>query len=296
MNEAHPDRADTTGWHASPALLTAYAEGRTTEADAWSVEAHLIACASCRAELAAALRPTDVHLLAGARREVLAHPPLRETGRRLFRLKWVLPPSTVVAVVLAVAGVTLFDVVTAVGGMATGSLLWLLAPAIPVAGVAVAAVGEDDPCREAVLAAPSALLRLALWRTLAVLLFAVPLAMLAGFARIGAGGDPGWNGAWLLPCAALTAVTLAAGALIGVERAARTAVLVWCAGALGSPLVRTGGDLVASLRLASTPLTETVVFGAEAQPLWAAVTVTAVLALILNRERYQLLNPMNWSR
>jgi hypothetical protein len=297
MNESPTAGTGATGWHASPALLSAYAGGRAAEADAWSVEAHLIACSSCRAELAAALRPTDVRLLAETRRDLLAHPPATSPAvRRLFRLRWVLPPGTVVAVVLAVAGVTLFDVVTAVSDLATGSLLWLLAPAIPVAGVAVAGVRENDPCWEAVLAAPSAALRLALWRTLAVLVCAVPLAALAGVARTVAGGDPGWNAAWLLPCAALTAATLAAGSLVGVERAARVAVLLWCAATLGSPLARTGGDVVASLRLASTPLTETPAFAAAAQPLWAAATVAAVLALILNRERYQLVNPMNWSR
>ncbi len=296
MNEAHTAGADTTGWHASPTLLTVYADGRASQADAWSVEAHLIACASCRAELAAALRPSDVQLLADARTSLLSHPPSPAPGWRLLRLHWVLPPGTIVAVVLAVAGVVLFDMITAASDVATGSLLWLLAPAIPIAGVAVAAVGEDDPCWEAVLAAPSAVLRLALWRTLAVLTFAVPLAALAGFARVAAGGDPGWNAAWLLPCAALTAITLAAGSVLGVERAARAAAVLWCVGALGSPLVRTGGDFSASLRLAATPLTETAAFGAAAQPVWAAATAAAIVTLILNRGRYQLVNPWNWSR
>ena len=289
---------DPTGWHASPALLAAYAENRADEADSWSVEAHLIGCASCRAELATALPSDDMLMLDGSRQALLAQLPQQLSLRRrsLSPLRWVMQPSMVIAVVVAVAAVTLFDVVTAVSGAATGSILWLLAPAIPMVGVALAAADDDDPGWEAILAAPSAPLRLALWRTLAVLAIAVPLAALAGLARAAAGGDPGWNAAWLLPCAALTATTLAAGSYLGMERAARASVVLWCAVTLGLPLVRTGGNVMAGVNLAATPLAETAVFGAAAQPVWAAGAGIAAVILIFNRERIQLVHPDNWSR
>jgi anti-sigma factor RsiW len=39
-------------WHVEPRLLEAYAEGAVDETSSFSVEAHLLACASCRAEIA----------------------------------------------------------------------------------------------------------------------------------------------------------------------------------------------------------------------------------------------------
>ncbi|MEU4562188.1 zf-HC2 domain-containing protein [Actinoplanes sp. NPDC023936] len=298
MNAAHPTGAESARWHASPALLTAYAEGRAPEADAWSVEAHLVACAACRAELAAVMAPPDLRLLHDVRDAVLSRPPqpLPAPARQRVRwLRWATQPGALLTVVLAVAATTLLDLLAGNTGESAGSLLWLLAPAIPVAGVALAAVGEDDPCWEAVLAAPSAMLRLTLWRTLVVLAVAIPLTVVAGLVRGAAGGDAGWTVAWLLPCAALTTATLAVGSVLGVERAARAAVVLWCAGTLGLPLLRSGGDLLAAARLTAQPLAESIAFNTTAQPLWAAATGLAALALYLNRERFQLVTANNWS-
>ncbi|RSM73257.1 hypothetical protein DMB66_04365 [Actinoplanes sp. ATCC 53533] len=342
-------RRDPTGaagdWHASPALLAAYAESRASNADTWSVEAHLVGCPRCRTALMDALSPADRDLLGGLRHSVIAGLPQRKTTRtrrsviaglprrgttgtrgsviaglpqrgttgtrrsviaglprrgaarirhRVGWLRWVVRPGSLIAVAVAVLGALVLDLVAGVGDR-DGGMVWLLAPAIPVLGVALAAIGEDDPCWDAVLAAPSALLRLTLLRTLAVLTLAVPLASVAGILQPAAGGRAGWNAAWLLPCLALTALTLAAGAFVGVERAARGVVLLWCAATLGPPLLRTGGDVLAAIRLAAAPLAETSAFTAGAQPVWAVVVVLSVGAVVLTRGRYGLSTYQNGS-
>ncbi|PZG01501.1 anti-sigma factor family protein [Micromonospora deserti] len=290
MNDRREPCAGTGTWHASPVLLAAYAAGRAHGADVWSVEAHLIACPQCRAELAAVLEPTDQELLGNIRDSVVTALPQRRTARirrGVGWLRWVLRPGTLIAVGVAVLGATALDLVAGVGDR-DGGVLWLLAPAIPLTGVALAAVGEEDPCWEAILAAPSALLRLVLWRTIAVLMFAVPLASVAGGLRVAVAGQSGWNAAWLLPCLALTSATLAGGAFIGVERAARCVGLLWCAATLGPPLVRTGGDALAAVRLAAAPLAETPAFAATAQVGWALVTLFFVAVVVLTRGRYEV--------
>ncbi|NJP31944.1 hypothetical protein [Micromonospora thermarum] len=292
MNDRR-EPAGTRTWHVSPALLAAYAAGRAHGTDVWSVEAHLIACPLCRAELAAVLQPVDQELLGNIRDSVVTAVPERGTARirrSVGWLRWTLRPGTLIAVVVAVLGATALDLVAGVGDR-DGGMLWLLAPAIPLAGVALAAVGEEDPCWEAILAAPSALLRLVLWRTIAVLIVAVPLASAAGSLRVAAGGQAGWNAAWLLPCLALTSATLAGGAFIGVERAARCVGLLWCAATLGPPLVRTGGDALAAVRLAAAPLAETPAFAATAQVGWALVTLFFAAVVFLTRGRYDIGHP-----
>lgn len=292
MNAQRAPGPDPHTWHASPALLAAYAGGRAQPADVWAVESHLVGCPLCRAELTAVLMPADQEILDDAGDRLVAALPERRgvrLRRSLRRFAWTLQPATAVAVAVAVGAVTVFDLLAGVGG-GDGGVLWLLAPAIPVAGVAVAAVGDDDPCREAVFAAPSAVLRLVLWRTLAVLLLAVPLTSAAGFLRAAAGGEAGWNAAWLLPCLALTSTTLAAGAFVGVERAARAVALLWCAAALGPSLVHTGGDVLAAIRLAAAPLAQTPAFTGAAQLVWASVTLAALVAVAATHERFTFEN------
>ena len=286
-NPRHGTTADDA-WHAGPALLDAYAGGRAAPVDTWSVEAHLIGCARCRADLAGRVSPADDRLLAQLRGEMLAALPVRSLRSRhgaVRWLRWVLRPAPLLAVVALVAGTAVLDLLAG-GGDPNGRLVWLLAPAVPVAAVALVAVGDDDPCREAVLAAPSAVLRLTLWRTLAVLALAVPLASAVGLIQGAGAGGSGWSVAWLLPCLALTSTTLAAGAVAGVERVARVLASLWCAGVLGAPLLASGDDIIAGLRLAAGSSGTPAVFSGMAQVIWASIVVLAAAALLRNRARY----------
>lgn len=297
MNDQRHGATPDETWHAGPALLDAYAGGRAAAVDTWSVEAHLIGCARCRADLARRVSPADGRLLAQLRGEMLAGLSVRPGRSRhgaVRWLRWVLRPAPLLAVVALVAGTAVLDLLAG-GGDPNGRLFWLLAPAVPVAAVALVAVGDDDPCREAVLAAPSAALRLTLWRTLAVLALAVPLATAVGLIQAAGAGGSSRSMAWLLPCLALTTTTLAVGAVAGVERTARTVVLLWCAGVLGAPLLTSGDDIIAGLRLAAGSARTPVVFGGAAQVLWAAIVVLAAAALLLNRARYDHLPQFNRS-
>jgi hypothetical protein len=297
MNERHRCDPSASDWHASSDLLAAYARGRTNTVDAWSLETHLVSCSLCRAELAAALTPADHQLVRSVRHNVVGGLPQRRTMliRQHSRpLRWTLRPGALIAVAVAVFGAALLDLVAGRSDLG-GGMLWLLAPAIPVVGVAVAAVNEDDPCWDAVLSTPSGMLRLILWRTLAVSAAALPLTAAAGLLRVAAGGEAGWNAAWLLPCLALTVTTLAAGAFVGVERAAGTVAALWGAAMLIPLLIPTGGDLPAAIKLAARPLAETFAFSAGAQPVWACVALLAAVSMVLTHGRYGLTNVMNRS-
>lgn len=291
MKETHSPDSPDSGWHAEVALLDAYADGLAGPVDIWSVEAHLIGCAHCRAALSTRMSSTDVRILAASRSEVLANlGTVSSFSHRSVRrwLRWALRPAPLLAVAFLVAGVAVVDVLVG-GGDPTGRLIWLLAPAVPVAAVALTAVGEDDPCREAVLAAPSAILRVNLWRTLAVVTLAIPLATAVGRVQGTAAGNGWLAAAWLLPCLALTATTLAAGTLVGVERAARVITLLWCAALLGPALLASGDDIVAGLRLTATASGTPAVFSGPAQALWVVAIAVAIAVLLSNRARYDLL-------
>ena len=288
MNDRRHGAASDDAWHAGTALLDAYARGRATAVDTWSVEAHLIGCARCRADLSGRVSPADGQLLAQLREGMLAGlaaRPLRSRRGAARWLRWVLRPGPLLAVVALVAGTAVLDLLAG-GGDPNGRLVWLLAPAVPVAAVALTAVGDDDPCREAVLAAPSAVLRVTLWRTLAVLALAVPLAAAVGLIQGAGTGGSGWSAAWLLPCLALTATTLAVGAVAGVERTARAVAVLWCASVLGAPLLSAGDDILTGLRLAAGSANTPAVFSGTGQVLWAAILVLATAALLLNHARY----------
>jgi hypothetical protein len=282
-------------WHLPPTLLAAYANGQAGPTDAWSAEAHLVACSLCRAELALVTAPPHRAAISDVRSALLAALPAQAPARAT---RWVtlpssarlaLRPSSVVAVVLTLAVALLLNAAWLSGADldVTGSgLLWLVAPVLPLGGVALCSVGEHDPWREAVLATPSAGLRLILWRTAVVLAVAVPSAALAGL-LLGAVGPA----LWLLPCLALTTVTLALGTLVGLGRAAAAVATLWCTGALTPALISSGGQVSRALQehIQTNSYATTTVFSTPAQGMWAVVALTAIAVLVLRRHSYEQL-------
>ncbi len=310
-------------WHVPPARLAAYAAGRADDADAWSTEAHVTACPPCRTELAAALAGQGpgpaLAVLEGVRRRVLADPPAPAVplGRRTARwgarrprvhAAWLARPLSLAAVLLAVlAAVGL--ALSARAGLVTDSagsavLLWLLAPLVPLAGVALCSAGDGDPWREVLLSTPSAGLRLVLWRTATVLAVAVPAALGAG-ALVDATGSPPAPGAaagsaqwpvlWLLPCLGLTATTLAAGTVVPLGRAAALVAALWCAAVAGPAVAAVGADVrgVVAHLAAAAPGTGDLplVTGTGAQAAWAALAVVAAALAVARRRSYEQLPP-----
>ena len=205
--------------HVSAEALAAYAAGelRADDARTWPVEVHLEGCAECRDRLAQLAPAPVLAMLDDTRTAILAEvtngprPARRGRLRRLARrwatwsmLSWALVTAT------AIAAAFLLDRAFPL----RPSVVLLLAPVAPLAGLAMAWSRHWDPAWETISGTSRAGADLLLRRTVIVL--AVVLPLLAS-----AGGLLGENPAlWLLPCLAFTAATLLLGGLIGVGRAA----------------------------------------------------------------------------
>ncbi|MFJ9244583.1 zf-HC2 domain-containing protein [Streptomyces sp. NPDC101776] len=254
--------------HASPRLIDGYARGGTDLAadEVWAVEAHLEGCRVCRDRLSAAVatRAPDVAALVGGvwsglEPRLAGVAPLPRRRFRSVRLSSWLTPAMVPWLAMTV-GVTLLALLLDLvgggpglgGGAGSGSrqvsLVLLLAPVLPVLGVAASWSRALDPAYELTASVPRAGLQLVLRRTASVLAVVVPALLAAGWAT----GVPGVTAAqWLLPCLAFTSTTLALGGVVGVTRAAVALVVVWAAVVVIPTLaasratfaLRTGGGL-----------------------------------------------------
>lgn len=289
-----PDRSTT--WHVPGAALSGYARGDVSAAQSWSVEAHLEACAACRAELTRTLTrlapaaapgsdPVAALRLAELSGVALASQPLPAQGRvragsparrrRVLLLSGGGAGAAYALAVVLVLGLAAVLDLTGTGPAAAGDplpLSLLLAPLLPLLGVALAYGPGADPTYELVASTPLGGLPLLLWRTAACLAVAVPAGAAAGLLT-GAGVGAA---AWLLPCLGLTAALLAVGPVFGLRR---TAVLL--AGAWSALVLvpwPTGWDTARVL-----PLT------AEAVVAWLLVLLGAGAVVALRPSRYQLL-------
>ena len=127
---------------------------------------------------------------------------------------------------LSVVFLLAFAVLAASAPRVGPDLFLLLAPVLPVLGVGLAYGPWVDPTYETTLAAPYSSVRLIVLRTGTVLVFTAGLAMVAGALL------PGHDTAvvWLLPSAALVAVTLALSAWMAPLAAALVTSGVWSLG------------------------------------------------------------------
>ncbi|MDP9793474.1 hypothetical protein J2S43_001986 [Catenuloplanes nepalensis] len=257
-------------------LLGRYAAGADLpEETLWVLEAHLERCADCRARMAGAIEADPV-LPALVESVRLAVEPrlgpghgrfwgLRHRARRALA-RWAVPavlPWLAMTVAVPLAA-TLLEA-AGPGGMPP--LLLLIAPLVPVLGVAVSWNRWTDPAHALVAVTPQAGLTLVLRRTLVALLVTLPPVALAGLA---VGASPA---RWLLPGLAFTAVVLAAGALVGVARAAVGVTALWSLAVV-----------VPTLADAWDP----VVLDAAAAPGWLVVLLAATVLLNRFRDGYRL--------
>jgi hypothetical protein len=222
--------------HVDERLLIGYCELSVTAATASAIEAHLMSCASCRAELADVAISRDDGLVNqqsmwdGVLDRV--DRPTRSITERLLGVIGVRPdtakllattPALRLAWLAAVVFVAAFAVVAARMDGDGPWLLLVIAPLLPVAGVATAYGPALDPTYEIGLAAPVSGLRLTLLRTLAVIATTVPMLAVAA---LFAGG--GWAVfGWVLPSFALVAVTLALSTALSPERAGVVVGVGW---------------------------------------------------------------------
>jgi len=218
-----------TMWHADDALLDRYAAGSLDMARAASVEAHLVACAACREAVGArvdcgrlgAIWAEIVNTVDAPRRRpaerVLARLGVRPHTARLLVATRSLQVSWLVAVALALG----FAVAAASQGRHSDLLFLIVAPILPVAGVAAAFGPAMDSAFEV---APLTGARLLLVRSAAVLVTTITLAALAALAL----PSFDWMAvAWVLPSLGLTTSCLALSTVTTPERAAGAVTTAW---------------------------------------------------------------------
>jgi hypothetical protein len=261
---------DRNGTHASAELIGRYVSGDptiTAEAE-WALEAHLESCSSCRARVSELTinHAPEVAAMVTAAWEAMA-PTLaasRPAPARRVRtclMTWASPamiPWIAGALVVA-ALATLFGRMIA-GAPNGDSMLFLLAPLVPVFGVAAAWSTGLDPMYELAVATPRAGLYLLLRRTLAVLVLVIPLMALASLL---VGTSPVL---WLLPSLVCTLTALALGSVIGMERAAMGIAGLWLL--IFTPQVMTDGHAP-------------VLLGEWTVPMWAGIGTAAAVVLVL---------------
>jgi hypothetical protein len=149
--------------------------------------------------------------------------------------------------------------------------LLLLAPLVPVLGVALAYGPEADPAHEIALATPMRGLRLVATRAAAVLVFSTTWLLVASVLA------PGWQPmafAWLLPALGLTTATVALMTVLAPRRAAAVSAVVWV---VGVTWVRAA---------AADPLAA---FGAVGQTMMVLVTIGALAVAVARRDRFDLI-------
>lgn len=236
-------------WHVTADLRREWIEGRLTDDQAWSVEAHLEACERCRDAVAsgwgAARRPLPPLPPQGAARPST---PWRR-ARALLGWRDVAAGQLIVLVSVLVAAAVLdertrgtsllpWSAAARPGDVwlaGRGSWLTLIAPLAVVTAVGAASGPWADPAHRIVIATPFGGLRLVLWRTLGVVAVAVPATFAVAVAnreRVGGDVTPSVT-LWLLPTLALCAATLALGGLVGVRVAALVVGGVWAGGTVG---------------------------------------------------------------
>lgn len=261
--------------HAPPGLLARYATGDDLPPDAvWALEVHLETCSDCRIRLAEVVEAESpavasiVDTVWGSVAPVVrAEAPVRRR-RWPALLRWAAPaalPWLAMTVVVPLAAM-LLDLAAGAVGRDGPSLLLLVAPLVPMLGVAASWNQYLDPAYELVASAPRAGLGLALRRTLAALLVVIPPLAAAG---VVVGAAPV---RWLLPSLVFVVGSLALGAFVGVGRAAVVVTAGWVCAVVAPTLV--WSRPVAALDPASMPV-------------WAACAVVGAGALFLWRDAFQ---------
>ncbi len=226
-------RPAASTWHAAPRLLDDYAAGRLDALDAASVEQHLDRCAPCRA----LVRPLVDHLVLEQMWDQVRHGAERPAPPAAVRLARRLglgePTAVLLASTTALRTAWLTSCLVALGfallasRVAGHDALWpflLLAPLVPVLGVATSYDRADDPGEALAVTAPYGRTRLIWVRTVAVLVSCLPATAVFGVLLPG----PAWVAvAWLGPALAIVPVMLALAGFVGPRYAAVTLTVAW---------------------------------------------------------------------
>jgi hypothetical protein len=223
----------TQTWHADRDLLAAYVVGALDPVGGASVEQHLDRCAECRAQI----RPlVDVPELDRAWSGILETIQSQELPlpARLAKQLGVTEPTAILLGATASLRTAWISSAFVALGFAVGAVYWsgggalapflLVAPLVPVLGVAAAYGPHEDPLESLIVTAPYGRTRLILLRTLGVLVSVLPFAVGAGFFVPG----PVWVAvAWLGPALALVPVLMALSSFVGPRVGAAAVTIAW---------------------------------------------------------------------
>jgi hypothetical protein len=238
-----------TTWHADAQLLAEYADGRLDLARTASVEQHLLGCGRCRAGVAAVADRPLLDRVWVDTVDVLDRPPV-SVGERILTAIGLAPPAARLASKASRAHRAWLGSCALLAAFAFAAphtegwlILWflVLAPLVPMTGVALAYGPDTDPMHEVVAAAPYSRVNLILLRSLLVVPVTGVLLLVTGLT---VPGGPRTSALWLLPGLALSAVTLALEARVGALPVAAALSLAWIVFA-GAARVSTGTVLTA---------------------------------------------------
>jgi hypothetical protein len=271
-------------WHAPDDVLTAFARSPRSLDDntAASVEAHLAACASCRVVVAAAADASVADQSWAAIVDTIDRPRSTIVERVLGRF---LPPHAarlVAATPTLQAAWGLAVIAIAAGALAAShaldsdSVFVVLAPFVPLVGVALAFAPGADPAGEAALATPAHGAGVVAARTMSVVATTVPVLLLGSLLlpHVDARAV-----AWLLPSLALIALASALSTWWTPRIAAAATSAAW-----GAAIV-----LVARLDGISAAIARSSLFGAVGQTAFASVLACAVLVAVARRDNFRVL-------
>lgn len=265
----------THTWHADGDLLAAYVAGGLGAIEGASVEQHLARCAECRASITSHVDPRLLARGWAGVRDTVQSPPLPLPVRLARRCGLPEPTSVVLGATASlrtawlVGSFVALTFATLAVGLAGKQLLapfLLVAPLVPVIGVAAAYGPQHDPLETLVVTAPYGRTRLILVRTLAVLASVLPFTMVLGLFLPG----PAWlAAAWLGPALTLVPVLLALSSFVGPRTGAALVAMAW------------SGVVVFSLR--GFPATWPV--EATQQLVYLALAAVSVVVLVVRSSR-----------
>lgn len=223
----------TQTWHADGDLLAAYVAGSVDAITGASVEQHLTHCAPCRGAVRPHLDPVPLERTWNAIRDAVESPTLPLPIRLAQRCGLREPTAVLLAAASSLRTAWLVSAFLALGfatlaaGLSSSAALapfLLVAPLVPVLGVAAAYSPQQDPLETLVVTAPHGRTRLILTRTLAVLVSVLPFTALLGVLLPG----PAWLAvAWLGPALALVPVLLALSSFVGPRTGGAVVAIAW---------------------------------------------------------------------
>jgi hypothetical protein len=234
----------TGPWHADDALLAGYVAGDAGPVNGASVEQHLLHCSACRARIATHLPAAPLEQVWNRIRQQAEAPAPSPVQRVLVRLGMPESDALLVAAAPSLRSSWLFGLLVCLGfvvlaakfGGSHGLAYFLLvAPLVPVAGVAVAFGPDVDPAYEVALPTPYSAARLVLLRTAAVLTTSLPLVVLSAVLVPGLGRAAF---TWLLPALAFSVLVLAASTWFRPVQVGAVLGLGWAAAVMTANLAR----------------------------------------------------------